>query len=241
MPFTLSHPVLVLPVRMILRWLPWSALAIGAMIPDIAYFIALRPTGTLGHTIYGVFIQGLPAGLLLFVLWHHLMRPALLAIAPQMIASRLNHTPKRISWPAVVAAIIIGALSHIAWDSMTHATGWVVQSWPLWTTHVGPLPLYRWHQYLGGAVGLVILAGYAVSWLHQTPPTDTPSTMSPGKKVIAWAGIAMTSILFITLATWPLDGSVHALIVKAIIGSISGAWVGVLGFAVGWRLCVVRS
>lgn len=69
-PFTCSHPALIIP----LRWYGFvlSALIIGSMAPDFEYFIRFSTTRTISHTIPGVFTFCLPAGFIVFLLYHKL-------------------------------------------------------------------------------------------------------------------------------------------------------------------------
>ena len=64
MPFTLSHPAVVLPFA---RWkLILSALVIGSMTPDFEYFIDIVTDHDvqIGHSISGIFLFCIPVGLL---------------------------------------------------------------------------------------------------------------------------------------------------------------------------------
>ena len=63
MPFTLSHPLAVVPLR---RWCParlnFAALVIGSMSPDFGYFIGQFDAAAFAHTIPGLFTVCLPTG-----------------------------------------------------------------------------------------------------------------------------------------------------------------------------------
>jgi Domain of unknown function (DUF4184) len=89
MPFTLAHPIAALPLWLgSQKRLNLMGLMVGTIVPDLAYFLALRPIESFGHTVLGALTQGLLEGLILFgIVQYGLMRP-LLAIAPQVIAQR---------------------------------------------------------------------------------------------------------------------------------------------------------
>ena len=131
MPFTLSHPAAVLPLQ---RFCPvrlnFAALVIGSLMPDIGYYIpgftARLPT----HSLSGVIILRLPAGLLLLALFqllkqplcHMLPQPHRGALAP--LAARPGQRPDGASLGIAAASVLLGAWAHIAWTaSPTAADG----------------------------------------------------------------------------------------------------------------------
>ena len=63
MPWTLSHPAIVLPLR---RFSPqpldFAALVIGSMTPDIGYYIDRFDLSAFAHTLPGSFLACLPPG-----------------------------------------------------------------------------------------------------------------------------------------------------------------------------------
>jgi len=69
MPFTLSHPAAVMPLRRI-RFLEPLALVIGSMLPDVPYFLPGALANRFGetHTLRGSIVTDLPLGVLLLVI-----------------------------------------------------------------------------------------------------------------------------------------------------------------------------
>lgn len=64
MPFTLCHPAVVLPLHEAARRrTSLSALAIGSMAPNFVYCFSLGVSGGFTHSLAGVFLYCLPAGL----------------------------------------------------------------------------------------------------------------------------------------------------------------------------------
>lgn len=121
MPFTLSHPaaLAVLP-RALRDRLPLAALAIGTMSPDFEYLFRLRPLSVWSHTGPGLVFFCLPAGLLAWIAWERIARGP----TREMLALRTDRHPHPFAWKTVLLAalgILIGAVTHILWDSFTHA------------------------------------------------------------------------------------------------------------------------
>ena len=132
MPFTLAHPAAVLPLRRI--W-PMSTvpLVIGAMMPDVPYFLPWRLSKhipELTHTFVGTFTLDLPIGLVvLLVTW--LLRAPLAAPLWSGAEAKCFCAMERFgnrpgNWMLAPLSILIGAWTHVIWDSFTHADGWVV-------------------------------------------------------------------------------------------------------------------
>jgi hypothetical protein len=69
----------------------------------------------------------------------------------------------------VLASLVVGAATHVLWDTFTHAARWGTNhvAW-LGAMH-GPLEGYRWMQYAGGVVGAAVLAATAARWWSRTP------------------------------------------------------------------------
>ncbi len=242
MPFTLSHPVAVAPLRALFgRRVPLAAWVIGAMIPDVAYFVALRPTGALGHTLWGVLLQGLPAGLGCYLLWVWVMRDALRWSMPEWIVLRL-HTPQPTSrsmwrWVGVCVGIIGGALTHLGWDSFTHATGVGVALFPMLVRSYRGLELYRWLQYGGGVMGG---AGVMVWMAWALMRSEASASVEHARRFgrpWAWALMGVISVVMMGVAVWPVwTGSFHVKLVRAVIGACTGLGVGMVTYGVIWRL-----
>ncbi len=138
MPFTFSHPAIVLPLAYLpKKWFSLTGLVIGSLTPDFEYFLRMRIKSNYSHTIDGLFWFDLPLGLLLAFVFHNLVRDSLFNNLPSFLKSRFstfksfdwNGYFKR-NWLVVTISILIGAASHIFWDSFTHDHGYFVQNIP---------------------------------------------------------------------------------------------------------------
>ena len=135
MPFTFSHPAIVLPFTFLPRkWFSLTGLVIGSLTPDFEYFIRMKVESNYSHTISGLFWFDLPLGILLGFLFHEIVRNRLFDNLPIILRSRLSifkefnwTTYFKKNWIIVFVSIIIGAASHLFWDSFTHRTGYFVE------------------------------------------------------------------------------------------------------------------
>lgn len=134
MPFTFSHPALVLPFIFLPRkYFSLTGLVIGSLTPDFEYFIRMKVESNYSHTISGLFWFDLPLGILLAFLFHNIVRNRLFDNLPIILKSRLsifkdfNWTKYfKENWIIIILSIIIGAASHLFWDSFTHHNGYFV-------------------------------------------------------------------------------------------------------------------
>lgn len=175
MPFTLAHPAAVLPLRRVplMRTVP---LIIGAMTPDVPYYFPWRiakhiPQET--HTFLGTLTLDLPMGLVMLLLIWLLRAPLAAPVGPRAEAkcfAALERFGSRLSnWALAPLSILIGAWTHLAWDSFTHADGWIVSrvsalSAPVsFFSYTGELCHVL--QYVSSVFGLAVLA----TWLVRLP------------------------------------------------------------------------
>jgi hypothetical protein len=139
MPFTFSHPAIVLPLNYISdRWVSLTGLVIGSVVPDFEKFIKMEPGNTFSHTWFGIFWFNLPLAILLTFVFHQIVRDPLINNLPYFSRNRL-YRYTQFNWSqrfkkhyiVVIISIIIGAASHISWDKLTYEEGFVVQRVPL--------------------------------------------------------------------------------------------------------------
>lgn len=209
MPFTPSHAVVALPfVRT--RLVP-AAIAIGAMTPDLPLFVRGLPvTYGLTHDARWLPVTVLVA-LALLLLWRALLRPAARELLPRPLAERLP-----VAWDApvgrmwretfggsagaallLVASLAIGVASHIAWDAFTHEGRWGSELFPGLEAQWGPLTGIKWLQHGSSAIGLAIIAGWALLWLRRHPRVASPS------RTPRWVGVVwVTALPVFLVAAW---------------------------------------
>lgn len=138
MPFTFSHPAIILPLNYLpKKWFSLTGLVVGSLTPDFEYFLRMRIKSNYSHTIEGLFWFDLPLGILLTFLFHQIVRNSLYDNLPMFLKSRFfifSHFNWRgyfiMNWLIVVISILIGASSHLLWDSFTHEHGYFVHTIP---------------------------------------------------------------------------------------------------------------
>lgn len=170
MPFTFSHPSILIPLFYISnKWISITGLIIGSLIPDFEYFIRMQIISKYSHSIDGVFWFDLPLCLILAYVFHNIVRNLLINNLPRplfQIFSNYNsfnwnqYLTK--NWFIVIISILIGAFSHIFWDSFTHNNGFFVQRYKILSNTVTILhldiPIYKVLQHSSTIVGAIFIA-----------------------------------------------------------------------------------
>jgi len=128
MPFTFAHPAAIFPFRFVpKRYYSWAGLIIGSMVPDFEAFINLGGSKKLSHSWIGVYTYDLPVGLLLVLIFHYIVRNALIGNLPFFLRNRFSiYTKIRNEhyftqrYIAIIISLIVGVYSHLIWDRFTH-------------------------------------------------------------------------------------------------------------------------
>jgi membrane-bound metal-dependent hydrolase YbcI (DUF457 family) len=174
MPFTVSHAAAVLPLhRLGKHKLPLTALMVGSMAPDFGYFFSYEVSRALTHSFLGLFIFSLPVGLFVWLFYVAILEKATITLLSDRWHTRFAHTDA-ITWPLIgraAIAILLGAVTHLLWDSFTHRGTFVTDAFPVLlraTPGIHWLPIYHLLHALSSVVGLVILTRWA-RHLHRQP------------------------------------------------------------------------
>jgi hypothetical protein len=130
MPFTFAHPAAVFPFRYLPpKYYSWAGLIIGSMVPDFQAFVSLGGDKLLSHSWMGIYTYDLPLGLFLLLLFHYVVRNALIAHLPAFLRERFSvytriknerYFTKR--YLPIIVSLLIGIYTHIIWDRLTHTT-----------------------------------------------------------------------------------------------------------------------
>lgn len=202
MPFTFSHPAIILPLTHLpRRWFSLTGLVIGSLTPDFEYFLRMQVKSNYSHTLAGLFWFDLPLGLLLAFTFHNVVRNTLTDNLPTTLRSRFaifqqfhwsNHFTK--NWPVFTLSLLIGAASHLLWDSFTHHNGYFVERIPVLQQSINLYTLYipvlKILQHASTIIG-----GIAISWaVYQMPVRQTTHKTRNYNYWLILSGITLTII-----------------------------------------------
>ncbi|MEU5399358.1 DUF4184 family protein [Streptomyces sp. NPDC005963] len=262
MPFTLSHAAAVLPG---LRRdgtargpLVTSALVMGSFSPDVTYFAAsVVPNamvwGDFTHGLIGLLTVDVVLTALLVALWWVVRDPVLALLPPAWhFRGRAWLTGPPIRWgPSYVVrfavSAVIGAATHIFWDSFTHEGRWGTRVVPVLGETWGGFGVHKFAQYGSSAIALVVIGAFAVSALRRQ--SEWPPPAEPSHSVSRWQpldrpirrAVCLTLLAFalggalqrcfVLYQTWDGDLAPLDLIPTACFGAGAGWAIGVLLYA----------
>ncbi|MBU8934425.1 MAG: DUF4184 family protein [candidate division Zixibacteria bacterium] len=209
MPFTTSHPAIVLPLKTIWpRYFSLTGLMAGAMAPDLLYFlIATTVPRGVSHSWSGLFLFCLPAGALFGFAFHWLFKYHFIRNLPSPFDRRLSGLaasrwkPNGLRWWLVyLSSIIVGILSHFLWDACTHAEGEIAHHFPLLHARISILNLevhiVSIMQHASTVLGAVAIVVYAVKGTILPEQITDNVSRSQHQKLWFWLGIGISSALF---------------------------------------------
>ncbi len=209
MPFTLTHLAAVVPVKKLTgTWLPFTALALGSMVPDMPMFFGFFMAYPKTHSLNGIFTACLPIGLGMYILFQLLVRTPLLELMPNAISVRLGerrrHDLKYVA--GIVVALIIGAATHVLWDSFTHASGWGARQFPdlLYKQFVLFNRSHRYYTLLqhGSSVVFLPLLAWGLYRWSRTPFEPLARPYQSRLELPLWIKLAGCFTLFVAPAMW---------------------------------------
>ena len=189
MPFTISHAAAVLPLHARGRTrLPLAALMIGSMSPDFPYF---TPWGLYlnAHNFPALFWFCWPVGLAVWILFVRVVETPTLALLPDEWRARFTPSDQRFTASLLMrasVAVILGAATHVIWDSFTHAGTPVTKAAPFLRIVVFEIgshrvPLFNLLQHLSTLFGLAVLSLWA--WRLKPHAAIRPSPVSSFARV----------------------------------------------------------
>lgn len=196
MPFPLAHPAAVLPLRGLCpKRLNFAALMIGSLTPDAGYCLQRFKLDTFSHTFVGSLGFCLPVGIALLAVFYFLRSPLVSALPSphrEALLPLCRRAPFR-PW-IVVLSLLIGAWTHIALDSLTRESDWLVHQLPVmqddFTTIAGKgIKTYRVLWYGLTAAGLFLLGWTYLQFLRRANGSARIFSTREKGRYLFWAGV----------------------------------------------------
>lgn len=246
MPFTPSHTVAILPF---LRTpLAPAAMVLGAMAPDLPYFLPGHIPRSLTHSLDGVLTVDLAVGVVAFALWLLVLRAPALDYSPAWLRERM---PPQARWRVrglvisgllVAVAVVLGILTHLFLDLFTHEGGFLSEIAPWTDDRVGPWAAANLVHAAVSVVTTGLLVWWTHRWAQRTPRTPRPTGVSSRERVVTW--IALLALLVVIGAArwiWGIQVQERAPLNSSLLGVsffVAASWTGLVALvlAVVWRL-----
>jgi hypothetical protein len=189
MPFTVSHAALILPFTYLpKRYYSLTGLVAGCMAPDFEYFIRMDTNSEFSHTIAGICWFNLPISILMALIFHQLVKHSLIHNLPKPLFKRFSQFLDfhwvdhfKMNWAMISISVMIGAATHIFWDSFTHHHGYFVRQIPSLNDYIilfgFQFPVFNLLQHVSTLVGGTFLLGavYLMPTILTMPQTKIKS------------------------------------------------------------------
>lgn len=252
MPFTISHAAAVLPLLHRRLPLDGAALLIGATAPDLVYVARGSMAGAWGHSPLGLLTWCVPITLLVALAWDRLCKWPLVGIAPAALAARVVPEiapawPRRggaRGWTCAALSALVGALTHVTWDGVTHSNGWIVRRLPaidrvVDLPGVGTLALPRLLQHASTLLGLALIVLW-LRWRTWPAPASGPVLDEPARQARRRARVHFVGAVALGVALllgWNVvrAGLGAPSVGDVVVGIMAGATWGTLGFTLAHR------
>jgi len=252
MPFTTSHPAIVIPLKkMFPNYLSLTGLMAGAMSPDLLYFLNLTTLHRgFSHSWPGLFLFCVPAGIIFSYVFHRLIKYNLIMNLPSpldrkyygLAVSEFHPTG---FWRIIsfVTCVMIGALSHFFWDSFTHQSGEIALMLPFlreYSVILGrPVANAAIAQHLSTIFGFLYIV-WAL-FKGNIIPSNKGYAVRYSSDIVAklrfWAGIVGFAVFFAFTTVWVFERlfPYHPVAHRIIFG-LAG-WAGVVYGIAGYTIC----
>ena len=233
-----------------------SALVVGSLAPDFRYFLNLAPRSHFGHSFKGVFVVCLPVGLAVLWIFQQVMKQPLISLAPRSHQQRLVALAKPFPWGGarrfalIMASLLLGAISNLAWDAFTHDSGLVVRNVPDMRVPLEEFgthrPLYNVLQHGSSILGLLILVFWYWRWFKRTPPQPVPPYLQMNARTKKWLVGSILALATSAAAVYAFFYSYHmspfGLFLGAfVVTSISLIYIETLAFSLWWHRTAAHS
>ena len=210
MPFTLAHPSILFPLRWInAKYISFTALVIGSMIPDFEYFLWMRPDAYHSHTLHGIFIFDLPATFLCAFLFHLFIRKPFLFHFPffkdKYLLPEIDFVDYlKKNWLVFTLSALFGICTHLIWDACSHAQGYFVvrNTFLNGEVSIGGAIIKRCYLvwYLSSIVGLLLVLMQGIDFKKILKRKENNSSTASTNRY--WGMILFLTALFLIMRIW---------------------------------------
>jgi len=240
MPFTASHPAIILPLLK-RRVFSVSGLLMGSMVPDFEFFIRLQAEVVHGHSYLAMFWLNVPVALFCITLYHIIVRNQLILNLPSYFRKRFQPfllfdwiAYLKSNYLKVVYSIIIGNASHLFWDAFTHFDGFFVPYMPFLNAEFWQVPLYHILQY-----GFSVLGALAImKFISKMPQYKLNGHSSIKNMLLYWV---LVSVFTVLVYSFRYDAQDYENFGARVVFVCAGFMVGLLAASIWYNLVLSKS
>lgn len=201
------------------------------MSPDFEYFFKMSVSGIHSHTKAGLLYFDLPVTILLSLLFHQLVKGNLIGNSPIFFQRRFQDTLNfnflnylKNNWFIFLFSALLGAASHIFWDSFTHNNRFFVRQFSeIYQTTSVPFngatyPLFYVLQQISTVVGMLVVTLYVIL----KKPVGDAETVAP--RISYWLLVFAIAVVVLRIRFFihPSDYNLGNVVVTGITGLMIG-------------------
>lgn len=217
MPLPIAHPAASIPLQKSLKQYGiLSALIIGSLVPDYAYFPYMPVNRIQSHSFPVMFWFCLPVGLATYYVFHGFMKKPLTSLLPVELASWLepdtksdNKASKGLTSLAVGISLWLGTATHLLWDSFTHDDGVAASSIPFLQAQLFSIGgydviVYKILQHASSVGGILLLAYWGFRWFQQSKSInakDVKTNALPLWQRILWISAIISIAVIVSIVS----------------------------------------
>jgi len=219
------------------RWrVDTTCLVIGTMAPDFEYFARAKQVSVISHSWLGLIAWNLPATLILAAVFHVVVKWPLLLVTPRPIARRAATFALR-PWGAwtlgfaasCIVSALIGALTHLLWDGVTHSDGLIAPHVPALRRVLalpwGDMAMHRVIQHASTVIGSLGCLAFVARALLRAEPIELPARPRVWPRLVAVACITTGVGLAVLTISGRRNDDVGGVVVVLLSGALAGTLV----------------
>ena len=215
MPYPFAHPAAVIPLA---RFGVPSALVIGSIVPDLWYFVPWA-SRHFSHSLAGLALFCLPVGALLYLVFHLVLKQALIALLSTRLGAFTPSGLPSARWRAVTLSLAAGALTHLGWDGLTHSNS--IQG-------------HNWVQHVNTALGTLVLVAWLWHKLRNVQPVAPELSLKA--KICVTALLAAGAACGAWLVETRADIALRHWLRSEGIAAAQGLFFALLAYCALWQL-----
>ncbi|MGL4623784.1 MAG: DUF4184 family protein [Culicoidibacterales bacterium] len=199
MAFTVAHTICAIPFYK-KRWFSVSAITLGLIAPDLAYFILFQKSSDVSTKLPGFLWFTLPASFVLWWTWQAIIAPHVYEFLAVKLPER-SQKPETYQVLWVLSSFFLGIALHHFVDSFAEPGGLWVEMFPaFFDQEILTVQVTTWFQYGLSAMGTISLVVVVLYWWFKKPKLAKAAR----NQLLKELGICFVGSLFLTAATFVL-------------------------------------
>ena len=141
----------------------------------------------------------------------------------------------------VYPAAVLGAATHVAWDSFTHPYRWGALHFEwLRTPHAG-LDGSAWAQYFSGVLGLAVVLFALGAWFSRQPQIPRPRTVPQLGTSALWGVVLLSAVPTGAAFASAIPHGLHAVAFNSVVIGMISFTAALIALCLVWQVLARRA